>query len=289
MLAKFEQRSYKDYGRVWIGRYQNLHNLAHWHLEHELIYVEQGSVLVSHNEQEYTLQKGQLIFIHSEDIHYISSSPDGIVQIIMYDGSFLPDMMKTIYLQQPLLLHHYQFSDTFAAIALEQQKKSTFYVEKIHVLLETLLIDIYRKEATKKAKKEDKHMKLPGYKKLLYEIQEHAVDITFAQAADIMGLSDAYFSRYFHKLSGMTFSRYVNTIRIEKAITMLKDKKDMTITEISRQCGFDTIRHFNRVFKDITGMTPKQLPSDFVLYHHTTKLLQNSFDPTLKESILLRD
>lgn len=287
MLANFEQRSYKDYGRVWIGRYQNLHNLSHWHLEHELIYVEQGSVLVSHNEQSYTLHAGDLIFIHSEDIHYISSSSDGIVQIIMYDGSFLPDMMKSVYLQNPLLSDTYHFPDIFASIALEQQKKSTFYVEKIHVLLETLLIDIYRKEATKKVKNDDKHMNLPSYKKLLYEIQENVVDITFAQATDMMGLSDAYFSRYFHKLSGMTFSRYVNTIRIEKAIMILKEKKDMTITEVSRQCGFDTIRHFNRVFKDITTMTPEQIPQDFVLYHHTTKLLQNSFDPTLEESILL--
>ena len=40
MLANFEQRSYKDYGRVWVGRYRNLHNLAHWHLEHEIIYIE---------------------------------------------------------------------------------------------------------------------------------------------------------------------------------------------------------------------------------------------------------
>lgn len=32
----------------------------------------------------------------------------------------------------------------------------------------------------------------------------------------------------------------------------------LSVTEISMRCGFDTIRHFNRVFKDITGMAPRQ-------------------------------
>ena len=101
-----------------------------------------------------------------------------------------------------------------------------------------------------------------------------------------MGLSDSYFSRYFHKMSGMTFSRYLNTIRVEKAMEMLKEDR-YTVTEISYRCGFETIRHFNRVFKEITGMTPRQMPKDFMLYHHTTKMLHDSFDPTLKDSVLL--
>ena len=54
MLANFEQRDTSGAERVWTGRYRNLHNLPHWHLENELICVEQGTVTVSHNHQEYT-------------------------------------------------------------------------------------------------------------------------------------------------------------------------------------------------------------------------------------------
>lgn len=42
MLANFEKRAYNGTERVWTGRYRNLHNLPHWHLENELICVEQG-------------------------------------------------------------------------------------------------------------------------------------------------------------------------------------------------------------------------------------------------------
>ena len=63
----------------------------------------------------------------------------------------------------------------------------------------------------------------------------------------------------------MTFSQYLNAVRLEHAIELLKNNTEhLAITEIAAKCGFDTIRHFNRVFKDITGMSPRQMPSDYV-------------------------
>ena len=286
MLANFEQRSYKDYGRVWIGSYQNLHNLAHWHLEHEIIYIEQGIVTVSYNDETYILSKGELAIIRSGQVHYIDGEQDSIVKIMMYDDSFLPEQMKQSYPLQVHLTSAYSFVSTFQNIQKEQQKKERFYVEKIHLLLEAFLLDMYRKEQLSQEPLTQKNHNLHDYKLLLQEIQKQYQEITFEEAASMMGLSASYFSRYFHKMSGMTFSQYLNTIRIEKAIELLKADK-YTITEISYLCGFETIRHFNRVFKEITGMTPRLIPKDFVLYHHTTKMLHDSFDPTLKESILL--
>ena len=63
MLANFEKRAYNGTERVWTGRYRNLHNLPHWHLENELICVEQGQATVSHNHQEYLLTKAMPSFL----------------------------------------------------------------------------------------------------------------------------------------------------------------------------------------------------------------------------------
>ena len=62
MLANFEKRSYEGKERVWVGRYRNLHNLPHWHLESELIYIERGKTFISHNHQEYSLDSGDAVF-----------------------------------------------------------------------------------------------------------------------------------------------------------------------------------------------------------------------------------
>ncbi len=79
MLANFEKRSYEGKERVWVGRYRNLHNLPHWHLESELIYIERGKTFISHNHQEYSLDSGDAVFLNSQDIHYIKSEEGSIV------------------------------------------------------------------------------------------------------------------------------------------------------------------------------------------------------------------
>ena len=86
----------------------------------------------------------------------------------------------------------------------------------------------------------------------------------------------------------MTFSQYLNTVRLEKAIDLLNHNQEhLSMTEIASQCGFDTIRHFNRTFKDITGMTPRELPPDYVLEIQPIRTIEAAFDPTLKSSELL--
>lgn len=86
----------------------------------------------------------------------------------------------------------------------------------------------------------------------------------------------------------MTFSQYLNSVKLKHAVELLQDKNaDFSITEISVRCGFDTIRHFNRVFKQLTGMSPRQLPPDYVLDDRPIRTIQDAFNPTLQNSELL--
>ena len=84
----------------------------------------------------------------------------------------------------------------------------------------------------------------------------------------------------------MTFSQYLNHIRINKAIDLIK-QGDLTMTEISSECGFDTIRNFNRVFKQITGSTPKQIPKDYVMHLRSNSDNSIHFDPTISTTELI--
>ena len=97
MLANFEKRAYNGTERVWTGRYRNLHNLPHWHLENELICVEQGQATVSHNHQEYLLTEGDAIFLGSGEIHYIKSDPDSITAITLFDAALTASLTKIIH------------------------------------------------------------------------------------------------------------------------------------------------------------------------------------------------
>ena len=88
----------------------------------------------------------------------------------------------------------------------------------------------------------------------------------------------------------MTFSQYLNIIRLEKAIDLLNHNTErLSVTDIASLCGFDTIRHFNRVFRELTGFSPRELPENYVLTSQSVKSMVKNFNPTLPSSRLLDD
>ena len=56
----------------------------------------------------------------------------------------------------------------------------------------------------------------------------------------------------------MFFCVYVNQVRIRNAARMLTEETDKTILEIALDCGFGNISYFNRIFRRLNGMTPKE-------------------------------
>ena len=288
MLANFEKRNYNGNERVWTGRYRNLQNLPHWHLESELLYVESGEIIVSDNHEKYPLSQGDSIFLQGGDIHYIKSAPESIVAIILFDSSLITGILKEHRLACAKLEHHYPIKECFEQMQSELKSHDMFYELKLCSLITGLMVDIFRLEELTSQIQPEKHSSIDNYKNLLAEIESKYDYITFSDAAEFMKLSEPYFSKFFRKVSGMTFSQYLNTVRLEHAIELLKNNTNhMPITEIAAQCGFDTIRHFNRVFKDITGMSPRQMPSDYVLDVRPIRTISDAFDPTLQNSELL--
>jgi len=64
-----------------------------------------------------------------------------------------------------------------------------------------------------------------------------------------------YFSRIFKDISGMNYKTYLNLVRFNKAEIMIKTS-NKPITDIAFECGFTSIRTFNRVYKGIKGDIP---------------------------------
>lgn len=286
MLANYEFRKYNGEERIWVGKYKNLNNLPHWHYDCELITAEQGNALISVDGKIFKLLQGQSIFINSQQVHYIQAEKNSILSFILYDNKLTETITNQLTLITPLLSHNYDVKTAFDFIDHELQQKEAFYATIIKQELISLVAMIFRHEKnitiTKRLEKYN-----DMYKKLLVEIDENIQFITFKEAATFMSLSEPYFSNYFHKMSGMTFSQYLNHVRTDKAIALLQKKNKPSITQIAIECGFGTIRNFNRVFKNITGFAPKDLPEDYSIYNILLRNTTNHFNPTLQESELL--
>ena len=70
-------------------------------------------------------------------------------------------------------------------------------------------------------------------------------------------LSVGAFSRFFKLRTGKTLPEYVNELRVGRACRMLADE-ELKITDLAMECGFPNLANFNRRFREITKMTPRE-------------------------------
>src|SRR5204863_4355675 len=76
--------------------------------------------------------------------------------------------------------------------------------------------------------------------------------------ASVSGVSEAHFARSFKEAFGVPPHRYLLTRRIEKATALLRDT-DLTITDIAFQTGWSSLGTFGRIFRDLTGQSPREI------------------------------
>ncbi len=100
-----------------------------------------------------------------------------------------------------------------------------------------------------------------------YILKNSSTDISLKSVAELIHLSESAFCKFFKKMTGKTYSDYLNEIRIGKACTLLTSS-DKTIAEIGFQTGFESITYFNRIFL----RKKKRTPSEF------RKMSRNNYD-----------
>lgn len=290
MLAYYEVINHNNETKIWTGMYQNLSNLPHWHYDIEMFKVECGDAEVFIDGKRYSMKEGDCAFIDSGDIHFIRSSPHSKLSFIIFDYKITEQITGKQKLICPIISNE-NFEKLYENITREIKDKHPFYNTMLQQILMSETIKIFR-ENPHAQKSPDDTDTTQRYKQLLAEMDEKYAFFTYEEAASFIGFCPPYFSKYFKTMSGMTFTQYINRVRVEKAVELLRKKPGIPITEVATTCGFGTIRNFNRVFKAITGYTPKEFPdgiavSDF--WKSNVKAGNTAFDPTSKESILLSE
>jgi len=77
------------------------------------------------------------------------------------------------------------------------------------------------------------------------------------EAAAFACLSAESFSRYFKQKTRKSYIEYVSELKIGKALRLLRET-DQTISEIANACGYDNLSNFNRHFKRLNHLTPRE-------------------------------
>lgn len=136
--------------------------------------------------------------------------------------------------------------------ALEQ---AVLESKNIHYLRE-------RNEKTKELESisliEEKTSLDPVIQQILQYIEEHYQEkIVLSDLEEVLHYSERYINQKFRKALGTTVIEYLNRLRIQKALAMLKNKNTV-ISEVGFLCGIGDYKYFNHVFKKYIGCSAKE-------------------------------
>ncbi len=82
-------------------------------------------------------------------------------------------------------------------------------------------------------------------------------DVRLSELADLAGMTETSFSRFFKKNTGHNFVRHLGELRVSRACQLLVET-DNPVTSVCGDVGYSNLSNFNRVFRELRGMSPSQ-------------------------------
>ena len=247
---------------------------AHWHTYGEIVLVGPGKTTVFMvNQQRYELAEGDFLLIWPREIHEIIDADREESLIIQFSNAFMTslfDLQRIMHFYRNLhvlCIHsHPRLVAELRTIA--DRMKEIFLASGpdcelrcCMLLMEFMLkLDEHREEFSPEITREEAQSDSDTLRRMM-TVTDYiknnltADDLSQGTMAGMAGISKDYFSRIFRNVTGMNYSKWLNTVRMEKATELLAEK-DMTLTEIAMLSGFQSISSFNRVFRAEKGMAP---------------------------------
>lgn len=245
----------------------------HYHDYYELYYMLSGERIYFIKDRSYSIEKGDLVFIHKHEVHKTIQSGEASHErfVIHFDDAMInrmagmhADLLLSPFNQQSHILRlprQEQLAvDQFMRRMLTEikQQPAGFELYPPYAITEILLAAaryIQQNEPAPLHHATPMHAKIS---EIIRYINEH-----FAEPLRLNGLADHFFispyylSRMFKEITGFTFSDYVILTRIKEAQRLLRESS-ASITEIGAAVGFDNFSHFGKTFKKITRLSPRQ-------------------------------
>jgi len=237
----------------------NLSFPPHLHPYVEMIYVIEGTIEVTINKVSRCLSAGEAALCFPNDIHGYDNKGSSKILMLIFSpditSSFFGGMRMNKTLENPFIpktIIDNEIESLFFMLHGEFKKANSKYVIKglLYIILGKLNSYFILENSS------------PFYsnatQSLLKYIEFHYQEsISLESIAKDLGFSKFYISRIFSNKIGYQFNDYVNRLRINKAEKLLHET-DLPITTIALECGFESQRNFNRIFKGLTSLTPTE-------------------------------
>lgn len=249
---------------------------AHWHTNPEIIMPTENIYTVECYNQIITLREGDIVLICPGCIHTLYAPEKGrriIFQADINPLRFMKEIETLVTIISPLIVitpeDFPSIYDKVKSLLLEIKNEylsSSTSFSEVSIYSKTLeiitLIGRSRAAAGIETPSPDAPSKQEEYIEKFIEIcnyiSAHCSDeLNLEAVASMSGFSKFYFSRLFKQFTNVSFYKYVNQKRIEKAAEMLTEP-NISITNVALSCGFESLSSFIRMFKIVKGCTPTE-------------------------------
>ncbi|MCY9656804.1 AraC family transcriptional regulator [Paenibacillus chondroitinus] len=247
----------------------------HYHKEVELIIVQEGKLDIRTPDNRYHLSPGEVVLIGSNQLHHSHKPEDEpLVYIVLHvdlQPYFDPAMMMYYRhfseMVRPLEDLNYMFLENERAkheigriivnIHAEMMDKTKGYEIAMSMHIKHLLLTLLRHDR-RELLQPFGFVDATVMRPILDYVEAHLGEkIDMEDVSRSAGMSYTYFSKFFKKCVGVSFTDYVNRQRIRKAEQLLITKTDI-VTDIAAAVGIENMAHFYELFKRYNGCTPKE-------------------------------
>ena len=248
-----EHQIHNSYGNYTYNAYFYTDRVwaEHFHKNFELIYVTRGACSVTVDREEIGMQKGELLLLSPYRIHSFVVPADAEIWVGVFSKDFIRGFAakhgETCFSKFRCDAE----SEAFLASRLFVAGMPPLYLTKACLYL---VCDACLARATV-----SELLPSHGFRSRVIEhLSSHLLEnLTLRSTAAALGYEYHYFSRLFHECFGINFKEFINLLRFDYACECL-EKDAASVTSLAGTCGFQSIRNFNRIFKELSGKTPSE-------------------------------
>ncbi|MBQ3593025.1 MAG: helix-turn-helix transcriptional regulator [Clostridia bacterium] len=233
-----------------IERGENFNFPYHMHECFECIVSLEGKMTVRVGSTAYEIEKGEAVLVFPNQMHSLISSENKHILCI-----FSPKLVNAYYsskVNKFPINNKFRPSDELIETMKNIDENTSYYIKKGYLYYLCDAFDVNADYVNGNRHYNDLIGKTLGFIETNYK-----EECTLEKLASSVGYNYVYLSRYFKKITGMSFKTYVNIYKLNVATHLFKTTS-LSISTVASESGFQSVRSFNRNFKNYFGVSPNE-------------------------------
>ncbi len=238
---------------------------THFHDDIELFYVLEGMAVLTVEDEIFSMNQEDFVIINSGKWHAYTASEDILLGIFTISYSMLSDMINRsflIYWCNSVIDKSEAYQDVrritrniFNQCFGNREEGKIYLISLFYSLLHVLNGNFLLSPKDKRFEAERNRFDDRTNEIIHYIRSNYNRDISLRDLSKKLYLTNSYLSKYIKKQLGVSFVNYLNTIRLQHAVSDLL-YKNTSIMRTALDNGFPNVAAFNKTFKEMYHMTP---------------------------------